>query len=112
MPRIIILPHEELCPDGASLEAAEGQTLCDVLCGNRVDIDRACGQCGACATCHVVVREGFDSLSEPSEKEEDMLDRAWGLEEHSRLSCQARIGSEDIVIEIPRYSVNRVRENR
>ncbi|MDR0933494.1 MAG: ISC system 2Fe-2S type ferredoxin [Burkholderiaceae bacterium] len=110
MPRIVVLPHEALCPEGAEFDAPKGQSLCDALLDNQVEIDHACGKCGACATCHVLVREGFDSLSEPSEKEEDMLDRAWGLEEVSRLSCQALIGEEDLVVEIPRYSVNRVRE--
>lgn len=110
MPRIVVLPHETLCPEGTAFEAPSGQSLCDALLDNHVEIDHACGKCSACTTCHILVREGFDSLSELSEKEEDMLDRAWGLEDVSRLSCQAKIGQEDLVVEIPRYSVNRVRE--
>ncbi len=110
MPRIVVLPHETLCPEGAEFEAPEGQSLCDALLENQVEIDHACGKCNACTTCHVVIREGFDSLLPPSEREEDMLDRAWGLESTSRLSCQAAIGQEDLVVEIPRYSINRVRE--
>lgn len=110
MPRIVVLPHETLCPDGTAFDAPEGQSLCDALLENQVEIEHACEKCGACATCHVVIREGFDSLPPPSEREEDMLDRAWGLEDTSRLSCQAKIGQEDLVVEIPRYSVNRVRE--
>jgi 2Fe-2S ferredoxin len=110
MPRIVVLPHETLCPEGAEFDAPEGQSLCDALLDNQVEIDHACGKCSACATCHVVVRKGFDSLSPVSEREEDMLDRAWGLEDNSRLSCQAKIGQEDLVVDIPRYSVNRVRE--
>ena len=65
----------------------------------------------ACTTCHVIVREGFSSLSEHDECEEDMLDRAWGLEPNSRLSCQAMVGTQDLTIEIPKYSINHAKEN-
>jgi 2Fe-2S ferredoxin len=58
-----------------------------------------------------VVREGFSSLNEAEEREEDLLDMAWGLEANSRLSCQAMVGTEDLVIEIPKYTINHAREN-
>jgi 2Fe-2S ferredoxin len=58
----------------------------------------------------VIVRKGFDSLEEASEKEEDMLDKAWGLEASSRLSCQAKVADEELVIEIPKYTINYERE--
>jgi len=58
----------------------------------------------------VIVREGFDSLAEATEKEDDLLDKAWGLEMTSRLSCQARVADERLVIEIPRYTLNQVSE--
>ena len=64
----------------------------------------------ACTTCHVILREGFDSLDEAEEKEEDMLDKAWGLEANSRLSCQARVRGADLVVEIPKYTINYARE--
>lgn len=112
MPQIVILPHVELCPDGAVIEAPEGKSLCDVLLENEIDIEHACEKSCACTTCHVIVREGYTSLGEPEEREEDLLDRAWGLEPNSRLSCQVKLGEEDLVVEIPRYTINRVRENR
>ena len=59
---------------------------------------------------HVVVREGFASLGELDESEEDLLDRAWGLEPQSRLSCQAIVGQQPLVIDIPRYSINHAKE--
>jgi len=59
----------------------------------------------------VIVREGLNSLNPPDENEEDMLDRAWGLSPQSRLSCQAIVAREDLVIEIPRYSINHAKEN-
>ncbi len=111
MPQIIFLPHEELCPDGAVLEGKEGESVLNVALKNDIDIEHACEKVCACTTCHVVVREGFDSLNEADELEEDMLDKAWGLEAESRLSCQAIIKDEDLVVEIPKYSLNHAKEN-
>jgi 2Fe-2S ferredoxin len=111
VPQIVILPHATLCPDGAVIEAPAGKSVCDVLLDNDIDIEHACEKSCACTTCHVVVREGFDSLSEPQEKEEDLLDMAWGLEATSRLSCQAIVGEENLVVEIPKYTINQVSEN-
>jgi 2Fe-2S ferredoxin len=65
----------------------------------------------ACTTCHVIVRQGFSSLNEAEEGEEDLLDRAWGLEPQSRLSCQAILAQEDVTVEIPKYSINHAKEN-
>jgi len=65
----------------------------------------------ACTTCHVIVREGLDSLNPPDDNEDDMLDRAWGLTSQSRLSCQAIVAQKDLVIEIPKYSINHAKEN-
>jgi 2Fe-2S ferredoxin len=111
VPKIIILPHEELCPDGMVVEAEPGQTICDVALQNHVEIEHACEKSCACTTCHVYVREGMESLNENTEDEDDMLDKAWGLDPDSRLSCQAIIGEEDLVIEIPKYTINMVSEN-
>ena len=110
MTRIIVLPHVELCPDGAVIEAAAGTTICDVLLEHDIEIEHACEKSCACTTCHVVIREGFESLGEADELEEDLLDKAWGLEPTSRLSCQAVVGQTPLVIEIPKYTINMVKE--
>ena len=110
MPRIIFLPHEEICPEGEAIDVESGTTICDAALANDIHIEHACEKSCACTTCHVVVREGFDSLGEASEDEEDMLDKAWGLEPESRLSCQAVVGDDDLVVEIPRYTINMVSE--
>jgi 2Fe-2S ferredoxin len=110
MPTIIVLPHPEFAPAGAAIEAAPGTTICDALLDNGVEIEHACGQVGACTTCHVVVVEGYASLIEIDENEEDMLDRAWGLQPTSRLSCQAIVDDDDLIVEIPRYTINLARE--
>ncbi|MFZ5506037.1 MAG: 2Fe-2S iron-sulfur cluster-binding protein, partial [Pseudomonadota bacterium] len=63
MTQIVVLPHVELCPEGAVIEAAPGTTICDALLANGVEIEHACEKSCACTTCHVVVREGFNSLA-------------------------------------------------
>ncbi|MGB3724319.1 MAG: ISC system 2Fe-2S type ferredoxin [Glaciecola sp.] len=110
MPQIIFLPHEELCPEGAVLEADAGTSVLDVALKNGIGIEHACEKVCACTTCHVIVREGFDSLDESDELEDDLLDKAWGLEPESRLSCQSIIKDEDLVVEIPKYSINHASE--
>lgn len=111
MTQLIFLPHEELCPDGAVIEVEPGVTICDAANHQGIEIEHACEKSCACTTCHVIVREGFDSLGEADEVEEDMLDKAWGLEPESRLSCQAVVGDTDLVIEIPKYTINMISEN-
>lgn len=111
MPQIIVLPHEEICPEGAVIEAESGTTIIDAALKAGVNIEHACEKSCACTTCHVVVREGFDSLNESDEVEDDLLDKAWGLEPESRLSCQAVVADTDLVIEIPKYTINMVSEN-
>lgn len=112
MTQIIVLPHVELCPEGTVIEAEPGKSICDSLLQNGVEIEHACEKSCACTTCHVVVREGFASLGEADEIEEDLLDKAWGLEPNSRLSCQALVGETPLVIEIPRYTINMVSEGK
>jgi ferredoxin, 2Fe-2S len=110
MPQITVLPHEELCPDGALIDAQPGTSICDALLQHGIEIEHACEKSCACTTCHVVVREGFDTLEPSEEKEDDLLDKAWGLEPNSRLSCQALMPANDLVIEIPKYTINMVSE--
>lgn len=112
MPQIVVLPHPTLCPEGAVIDdAPKGRSICDVLLDHDIEIEHACEKSCACTTCHVVIREGYASLNAPEEKEEDLLDMAWGLEATSRLSCQAVVDSEDLVVELPRYTINLAREN-
>jgi 2Fe-2S ferredoxin len=112
MPRITVLPHTELCPQGAVITAKRGETICEALLKHHIPIEHACEQACACSTCHVIVHEGADSLDPPEEDEEDMLDHAWGVEAQSRLSCQAFISTTDLTIEIPKYTRNLTREGK
>lgn len=111
MPVIKVLPHPEYCPQGAEITAASGTSICEALLENHINIEHACDMSCACTTCHVVVREGLASLNDAEEEEEDLLDRAWGLEPQSRLSCQAILSGKDVTVEIPKYSINHAKEN-
>ena len=111
MPIIKILPHPEYCPQGIDINAPAGTTICEAMLDNDINIEHACEMSCACTTCHVIVREGGTSLNEAEEGEEDMLDRAWGLEPNSRLSCQAVLAQANVVVEIPKYSINHAKEN-
>ena len=110
MPKLLVRKHELICPQEVKLDVNEGDNLCEVLLKNEINIEHACEMSRACTTCHVVVRAGFKSLDDPEEDEEDLLDRAWGLEAQSRLSCQVIVGKEDLEIEIPKYTINHARE--
>ena len=112
MPQIIVLPHEELCPEGAAYEEKQGVSICDSLLQHGIEIEHACEKSCACTTCHVIVREGFEELEPSEELEDDMLDKAWGLEANSRLSCQAIVTDADLVIEIPKYTINMAKEGK
>ena len=111
MPVLKILPHAELCPQGAELNVAAGTSICEALLENNIALEHACDMSCACTTCHVIVREGYASLNEAEEEEEDLLDRAWGLEPQSRLSCQAILAQQNVTIEIPKYTINHAKEN-
>jgi 2Fe-2S ferredoxin len=110
MARIKVLPHAGLCPQGAEFEAPAGVSICDALLEHDIDIEHACEKSCACTTCHVILRQGFESLDAAEDKEEDLLDKAWGLEATSRLSCQAKVAGADLTLEIPKYTINYERE--
>ncbi len=110
MPRIQFLPHDEICPEGKIIQVESGISICDAALDHGVHIEHACEKSCACTTCHVYVRKGYDSLPEPSEQEEDYLDKAWGLDLDSRLSCQAKVADDDLVVELPKYTINMVSE--
>lgn len=110
MPTIKILPHPELSPNGAEFSVDSGTNICKAILASGIEIEHACDMSCACTTCHVVIRQGFNSLGEIDELEEDLLDRAWGLTAVSRLSCQAEVGTDDLIIEIPKYTINHAKE--
>ncbi|HEY7787793.1 MAG TPA: ISC system 2Fe-2S type ferredoxin [Casimicrobiaceae bacterium] len=112
MPEIVVLPHAEICPSGRTFAADSSRSLLDNLLDQGIEVEHACEKSCACTTCHVIVREGYNSLSGASEDEEDLLDRAWGLTSVSRLSCQAMVADRKVVVEIPRYTINYAKEGK
>ena len=110
MSKLTLLPHDTLCPQGVVIEVTPGASICDALLDHGIEIEHACEKSCACTTCHVIVREGYGALDPPTDKEDDLLDKAWGLELTSRLSCQARMKDQPLTIEIPRYTINHASE--
>ncbi|XBC44374.1 MAG: ISC system 2Fe-2S type ferredoxin [Buchnera aphidicola (Schlechtendalia peitan)] len=106
MPKITFLPHKILLPKGGIFYAKEGETILNVALRNNINIEHACNKSCICTTCHCFIEKGFSSLSTCEEKEEDILDKAWGVQLNSRLSCQAKIIKKDIEVKIPMYTIN------
>jgi 2Fe-2S ferredoxin len=111
MPVITVLPHAVLCPEGKQFEVPAGTMLCRALLDQGIRIEHACEMSCACTTCHVVIRQGLSSLEDATEQEDDMLDKAWGLTSQSRLSCQVKVATTDLAVEIPKYTINHARED-
>lgn len=87
------------------------ESLLDVALNNDFFLDHACGGNCACTTCHVIVHQGEELLSEMEDDEADKLDLAAGLTLHSRLGCQAVITKPgELVVEIPEWNRNYVSE--
>jgi 2Fe-2S ferredoxin len=87
------------------IDAKKGISILDAAedCGARVG--HACGGNLACSTCHVWVHDGLDSLPEVTDKENDIMDKAFDVRPESRLACQARLGDQDVVVEITEESL-------
>ncbi len=110
MPLVTFLPHEKFCPEGLTVDVPAGTNILELAHDHHIEMESACGGVKACTPCHCIVRKGFDSLEEADELEEDMLDKAWGLEAQSRLGCQVVVADQDLTIEIPKYSLNHAAE--
>lgn len=105
MPKLTFLNPHGRRSEKLTVECKRGESILDAAeeCGARVG--HACGGNLACSTCHVYVQEGIDSLPEISDKENDIMDKAFDVRPESRLGCQARLGDEDVVVEISEESL-------
>jgi 2Fe-2S ferredoxin len=97
--------HGKLPYDGHGLP----ESFLDVAMNLGIHLEHACGGSCACTTCHLIIREGMQNLSEMEDNEADRLDTAWDLTTQSRLGCQAVIKG-DVVAEFPMYTRNYVQE--
>ena len=99
------MPKVRFEPDGIEVEVPVGTSFLDAARRCDAQVGSACGGVCACSTCHVYVKEGFDDLSEVSEREEDIMDKAFDVRSISRLGCQAKMLEEHLyVVEISRES--------
>ena len=87
-------------PDGNEVEVEEGTSILDAARRCGAQVGSACGGVCACSTCHVYVTRGFDSLSDIEDEEFDILDKAFDVRPTSRLGCQAKVGEEDLEVDI------------
>jgi 2Fe-2S ferredoxin len=86
-------------------------SILEIALGHGIEIDHACGGVCACSTCHVIVKQGLESCSPATDEEEDQLDLAPGLTPESRLACRTVANGQcDLVVTIPNWNRNRVRE--
>jgi 2Fe-2S ferredoxin len=109
-------------PEGKTIEIKPGEempssetglpgSILDIALASDIDIDHACGGVCACSTCHIIVQKGLESCNSGTDDEEDQLDQAPGLTPQSRLACQCvPDGTQDLVVEIPNWNRNLVRE--
>ena len=106
MPKLTFMnPHGPKSKGPVTVECKPGESILDAAeeCGARVG--HACGGNLACSTCHVYVQQGLDSLPEISDKENDIMDKAFDVRADSRLGCQARCSDQDLVVEITEESL-------
>ena len=112
MPKITFLPNEDICPEGITIDASSGTSICRAALDNGIMLEHACELSCACTTCHVYVIKGYNSLEPPTDDEDDYLDKAWEIKPNSRLSCQALVTNKDLIVEIPKYTINQVNERQ
>jgi ferredoxin, 2Fe-2S len=113
------VPKVTILPEGRTVEFDTGrlpyedhgkpESVLDVCMNFGIPLEHACGGSCACTTCHIIVKEGQDNLSEMEDDEADRLDYAPGLTTRSRLGCQAVV-TGDIVVEVPSWNRNYVSE--
>lgn len=102
MPKVTIYnPRGELEAEG---EVASGHNLLEASQELGALHGSACGGVCSCSTCHVWVKQGFNSLSGQSDEEADILDKAFDVKSVSRLGCQAELSQQDVVFQITEES--------
>ena len=107
MPKMVFISADG--KERMEVEAAVGLSVLEIAHRHGIDIEGACEGSMACSTCHVVVDKAYyNTLEEPSEDEEDMLDLAFGLTATSRLGCQIIMTDEldGLTVQLPASTRN------
>lgn len=103
------MPKITFFPANRTVEVEAGRTVLEAAHDHDIHLEGACEGSLACSTCHVIIApEWYDKLEEPTEDEEDLLDRAFGLTPTSRLGCQIPLTTDldGLCVTVPEYSVN------
>ena len=87
------MPKVRFEPDGIEVEVPEGTSILEAARRTEAQVGSACGGVCACSTCHVYVKQGLQQLSSVSDREEDIMDKAFDVRPTSRLGCQAQLRS-------------------
>lgn len=90
-----------LMPMGKQVSVKTESRVLDVLLGEELQVLMACGGKGLCATCHCWIEEGMDKLTPRTARELQTLKRVSGATETSRLTCQAKVLGEGVVVRLP-----------
>lgn len=75
--------------------------LLSVLLQKDLDVLKECGGRGMCATCHIYIKEGEDSLSPMNRREQRTLEVITSCKPNFRLACQSRVLGQGVVVELP-----------
>jgi ferredoxin len=91
----------KLEPIGTKTAIITNSNLLSALLQEELKVLRVCGGRGLCATCHIYVKEGMDSLSPMTAREQRTLGIITSCRFNSRLACQTQVMDEGVVIELP-----------
>ena len=94
------MPMLTILPSGKTISIAEGATILQGLIAAEAGIEPKCGGKAQCASCHIFVHDGRKTLSKVQREENERLDQIVGIGSKSRLACQAKLGAEDVTVEI------------
>ena len=94
------MPQITFLPERVTVNAPAGESILDAALDNEIELDHNCGGNCVCSTCHVVIEQGFETLGEQSEDEQEMLEELDDPQPTSRLACQCVV-TDDLVVRIP-----------
>lgn len=98
------MPVLTILPSGKTVDLAEGATLLSGLLEADVGIEPKCGGKAECTSCHIFVHDGRKTITKTTRAENERLDQIVGVSSKSRLACQAKIGTENVTVEILGFS--------
>jgi ferredoxin len=92
------MPKVRFEPDGIEVDVPLGTSILDASRAAGAQVGSACGGVCACSTCHVYVKQGLEALKPASDREEDIMDKAFDVRSNSRLGCQSAVMRDVTVV--------------